>query len=532
MFNLKIFNIRNLFIITVLVYVAAVLLPYAFVTHDGPSHLYNAHIINKLLFSDGSVFEKYHAINPHWLQPNLSGYLILCFFQLIVPFLWAEKILIALYVLIFSFGFRFFLKQVSADADWYCLLIFPFILNAILFWGFYNYLIGMAVSFWFIGFYEKFRMKSGYARLVQLVFLSLIVCFSHALVFLFCGLYVFVRIVSDLVSQAKPKSQILNSAIFQGLIFLPGILLFIFYIFQQKNSPLSFENGYQIFNRLSSLWFTIGSLSFTGYSEGSYLKMLYVILIILSVLKFHQIWKFKQRILSPSFILLGVYFLIYLFMPDSVAGGGIILPRLNLMLFLFWIVWLSEQHLLKFSKYLILIFYIISFPVLMLRWSVIESTALHCKSILNETELQIPANSTFITVYNKPIAGYIGNYRVHSYIDLLSKVDNYVAIKNEALTFHNYEAGNYSMVSYFPVIWKNPKSIGFIWKQLDADHKLEYSDLSEFGKAWNFKAEFLLSIGSFENIEKSKPVWDARNEYSILKSDTANFLKIYTLHLN
>jgi hypothetical protein len=82
MLRLKIFTIRNLFISTVVLYLLIVLLPYAFVTHDGPSHLYNAYIINKLLFSNGSIYEEYHALNPNWVQPNLVGYFIDCTFPL------------------------------------------------------------------------------------------------------------------------------------------------------------------------------------------------------------------------------------------------------------------------------------------------------------------------------------------------------------------------------------------------------------------------------------------------------------------
>ena len=215
MLMLKIFTIRNLFISTVVLYLLVVLLPYAFVTHDGPSHLYNAHIINNLLFSSSSIYEKFHAFNPNWVQPNLVGYFILCFLQLVVPFLWAEKILIALYVLIFSFGFRFYIKQISADPDWYSLLIFPFILNAILFWGFYNFLIGLAISFWFIGFYEKYRLKFGYNHFFQLIFFSLLVYFSHALVFLFSGLYVFITIVKEALIQRKFNISTLKSSLFQ-----------------------------------------------------------------------------------------------------------------------------------------------------------------------------------------------------------------------------------------------------------------------------------------------------------------------------
>jgi hypothetical protein len=510
-------------------YLLVVLYPFAFVTHDGPSHLYNAHIINKLLFSNGSVYEEFHVLNPNWIQPNIVGYLILCVLQLIVPFLWAEKILIALYVVIFSFGFRFFIKQVSADPDWYSLLIFPFIMNAILFWGFYNFLIGLALSFWFIGLYEKHRLKFGYIQIVQLILLSLLVYFSHALVFLFCGLYVFIRIGHVTLIQKKFSVKTLKSSLFQGLIFVPGIILFILFIFQQKNNQLLYESGYQLSSRLSLLWLRIDSLSFTGYSEGRYLKMLYVILLILSVLKFQQILKKKEPVLSPSSIMLGVYFLVYLFMPDSAAGGGIIMIRLNLVFFLFWILWLSDQSLNKFSRYLIIAYYLISFPLLVQRWNVIECTARHCKYILDETENTISANSTISSVYIKPISCIIGNYKIHSYIDLMSKLDNYVAVKYNALTFHNYEAGNNAVASYFPVIWKNRSSPEVTWKQIDADHKLEYYGLSNFEKIWKQKPGILLCIGPFETIEKYRPDWEADNDYTMIKSDTANFLSIYSL---
>ena len=529
MLKFKIFTIRNLFISTVILYMLVTLLPYAFVTHDGPSHLYNAHIINKLLFSNGSVYEKFHAFNPNWTQPNLLGYFILCFLQMVVPFLWAEKILIAFYVLIFSFGFRFFIKQVSADPEWYSLLIFPFILNAILFWGFYNFLIGFAMSFWFIGLYEKFKVKYTCLRMLLLIMLSLLVYFSHALVFLFCGLYVFIRIVHEICIQKKLNISTLKSSLFPGLIFLPGILFFIGFFLQQKNTQLIYEEGYQLFNRLSLLWFRIDALSFTGYSEGSFLKILYVILLIFSALKFYHILKMKEQIFTPSVILLGVYFLIYLFMPDSAAGGGIITIRLNLVFFLYLILWLSDQPLRKFNKYLIIVFYLISFPLLVQRWNVIQNTASHCRYVLDETETLIPVNSTFSTIYTKPIACFISDYKIHSYIDLMSKLDNYIAIKYNALTFHNYEAGNNFVASYFPVIWKNRKSSDVTWTQIDTEHKLEYYELSDLEKIWNQKPGIILCIGSFKIIEKYKPVWDANNDYSMLKSDKANFLKLYSL---
>lgn len=529
MVNLKIPFLRVLFYGTVSLYVIVVLVPYAFVTHDGPSHLYNAHIINEILFSSNTIYEKYHTFNPNWSQPNLIGYFVMCPLQLIMPFLWAEKILVALYVLIFSFGFRLFLKQVSSNADWYSLMIFPFIFNTVLFWGFCNFLIGLALMFWLIGLYEKHKLKLGPLQILYLTLLSILIFYSHALVFVLSVLYVFIRIVID--NHKKWSKHLLIFSLKSILFFLPGTILFLIYLYQQKSSSIVYDEGYNLFKRLSQLWFQIDSLFFSGYSESFYLKLFYIILLILTILFFYYHWREKKNIFIPAFILFLVYFLIYLLIPDYAAGGGIILIRVNLMFFLFWIAWLSCQPLSKYIKSLIIVFYLISLPFLSLRWSVIACGALQCKHVIELSENMIPSNSVFSTIHYKNVQGFIGDYQMHSYIDLMSNLDNYIAIKHNAVTLHNYEANSAFMASYFPIIWKEWKNSEFVWAPIIRNGKLEYFKLDQFEKNWNHKPEIIISIGSLEADEKTKSIWDSENNYSLIKTDSIHFLNIYSLNL-
>ena len=529
MINSKIPFLKVLFYGTIALYIIVTLVPYAFVTHDGPSHLYNAHIINEILFSSNTIYEQYHTFNPNWSQPNLIGYFILCFLQLIVPFLWAEKILVVIYILIFSFGFRFFLKQLSTAVDWYSLMIFPFLFNTVLFWGFYNFLIGLALMFWIMGLYEKYKYKLGPQHILQLTLLSILVFYSHAMVFALCVLYVFIRIVIEITIHKNFGKHFFLFAGKSLLFFLPGVILLLIYLYQQKSSSMVYDDGYNLFKRLSQLWFQFDSLFFSGYSESFYLKLFYIILFILTLLFFYLHWKEKKNVFIPSFILFLIYFIIYLIIPDYAAGGGIILIRVNLMFFLFWLAWLSCQPLTKYIKFLIIAFYLIGLPFLYLRWCVITSGARQCKHVIESSESLIPSNAVFSTIHYKNVRGFIGEYQMHSYIDLMSNLDNYIAIKNNAVTLHNYEANSTFMASYFPIIWKEWKTSEFVWDPVISKGKLEYFKLDQFEQNWNHRPEIILSIGSLEGNEKTKSIWDSKNNYSLIKTDSIHFLNIYSL---
>jgi len=323
-----------LFLGLLVIHAAVVLIPVAFVSHDGPSHLYNAQIVNALLFSEDSVYHEFHGINPNWLQPNLLSYFFLSAFQLIFHFFLAEKLTVLLYMLLLAFGFRSYLRATVLNADWYALLIFPFLLNVVLFWGFYNFLFGLALLFITLAYYEKWRGAINWQRLLGLVLLSLFVYYSHAMVFVLCGIYVSVRELFPLISTWITKRKIDAAAILNASFMVPGSVLFLAYLANQQTKQEGFLH-YSFFNRIERLFFKIESLSFAGYSEGSFVVPLFVILFVLSIIKIVQRWKTRTKGMSHFFWVLLIYLAALLFAPDAEAGGSIIVLRLNLIFFLF-----------------------------------------------------------------------------------------------------------------------------------------------------------------------------------------------------
>lgn len=517
---------KSLFCLGLLLTLFCVLLPKAFLTHDGPSHLYNSFVVDQLLFEENTVYHQHHAINPHWwLQPNLIGYLLLCFFQLFVPFLWAEKITIALYVLGFALGFRYFLRRLTPEADWMSLLVLPFLFNTVLFWGFYNFLIGLALNFWLLGYYEKRRADLGKRSLVVLTLLSLGIFYSHAMVFVVSGSYIGIR---ELLAWTRDRKGVWMS-IRRLLFLLPGTLLLLLYLQQPKPVSVRGVGGTaSVAERLSQLFPNIESLSFAGYSEGTPVLVIYFVLLLLAALKVIEDIKTGQSGLSAPFLTTLLYLLALLFTPDAIAGGSIIILRLNLLFFLFLLVWVSRQTLTKMAKGLLLVGFLAGMLLLALRWDLIRAGSRQVEHVLVNSQ-GIGENSLLGAVHYKPVGSFVGPYQIHCYFDIVTNIDHYAAIENKALALHNYEADRESFGSYFPVVWKE-NTVGLIvWKEETDGKVMEYIDLGVSERMFGAMPLTILSIGSPDEEEIGKAEWDRRDRYSLFLADSVVFLKIYRL---
>lgn len=525
----KHFSPYHLFLLGILLHLVVVLQPAAFVTHDGPSHLYNAHIINQILFSEGSIHEQYHALNPNWLQPNLLGYLPLCLFQLFIPFLWAEKITVALYVLLFSFGFRFFLKQVSPRPNWYALLALPFIFNVVLFWGFFNFLFALALSFYLLGSYEKYLNKPGMRSILLLLFLSLLVFYSHVLVFVFCGIYVFIRQIHTLIS-AKTWTPMSFWNIFKPALFLlPGALLFLLYLSKQTSEAAGTTEVFDLGDRLDNLWLKIESLSFSGYSEGAYVVPMYLIILLLAGAKILHDKRRKISLWSVSFLVMLFFLFALLFTPNAAAGGSVIIPRLNLVFFLFLLVWIAKQDLTRPVKWMLGIYFIWSLPLLVQRYSFIQAASLQSTHVMEATLPFLQKNTVISSVHYKPVSRYLGDYQIHTYFDMMSNIDHYAALARGCLTLHNYEADRPVDNSYFPVIWKDTAMVDIIWDRSLPDQAAEYIQLDTLLSHAYPLPVFSLNIGEPMHNPAAQKIWDSLNRYEMVAQDSVSFLTIYRL---
>ncbi|HCS19551.1 MAG TPA: hypothetical protein DIW47_03125 [Bacteroidetes bacterium] len=518
----------HLFLLGILLHLLAVLLPSAFVTHDGPSHLYNAHIINQILFTEGSIYEQFHILNLNFLQPNLLGYVPLCLFQLFLPFLWAEKITVALYVLLFAFGFRYLLKQHSPNADWYALLIFPFVLNVVLFWGFFNFLIALGLSFYLLAYYERGRASNTGVSWLLLCLLSLIIFYSHALVFVFCGVYVLIREAHTLFVNRSPKRAAFFVAIRETSFLIPGAVLFLAYLIRQAGTDSAGNAAFDLGKRLSGLILNPEVLSFSGYSEGAYVVPLFLLLVVLGGIKLWQDHKNKTSLWSVSFLLMLFFFLATLFTPEEAGGGSVIVPRLNLVFFLFFLVWISRQELNRTVKWLIGIYLVFSLALLSVRFQFIQAGAQQCHHVIESSALFLEKNSLIGSIHNKPVSRFVGDYQIHTYFDIMTNIDLYAALDQGCLSLHNYEANMPREISYFPVSWRHAERIEVVRDPSHTPLILEYTHPDTLAKYKISPPEVLLCVGQSVDPSGGKAMWDPQGAYKQVFGDSIAFLRVYS----
>ena len=532
---MKFSNIRDkfeflpdiLFILTLLLQIACVLIPDYFVTHDGTAHLFNAQVILDLLTSSDSFYSHYFTFNEQLIQPNLISHVLLTIFLFFLQYAWAEKLLIVVYIILFSVGFRFYLKQTVTHYSWYSLLIFPFVLNAILFWGFYNFLLGLGTMLVFLGLLEKYKTELTVKRIIILFFLTVVLFFSHALVLLFTGLAVGLRIVIQLLQEKKWSASFLIYLAKIVLVFLPATILLLLYLVHQSDTGTHHEPGYSIAQRFSQLLLTIDSIKYLGYAEPRYVTILYLILMLIACVNcYWAIQKKQWDFFSYSFIILIVYFLIYLLIPDSSSGGGIIVLRINLVLFIYMILWIANGQINIFIKSCIVVYVVVSGLLLVLRWDFIDANAQNASYYVKTVSAHIPDKTIFSPVRKHSPDMLYSHYVPHTYLNIYTGIDHYIALEKHSISINNYEVELNPSSSYFPLVWKAGYKPELRFDKLsNQSQMLHYIGIDRFNVSNPQKRiDYIISFGISDRQELEKYV---PQQYSLYYRDSLKLIDVY-----
>lgn len=515
--------LKGLFALLVLIRVIMVLAPVAFITHDGPAHLYNAHILGELLFNPESIYHTDHVVNLHFLQPNLTGHFLLLLFQWMVPALWAEKLVIALYVFLFAYGFKYWLSAYPKHhANWYAFLALPFVFNIVVFWGFLSFNLGLALLFWFIGMYE--RRKDGNHWLL-LSFFALFLFYTHALILVFALMYIGIERLITLWPQWRTKQfsiRRLQLAFYTGL---PSGVLFLLYLLGQEEQQTEGQIEYVFMSRVLRLVKNIEALSFAGYAEGTFVITLYVLMLVLLVM---LIWeKRKQLRVGIQGILAMLFLALFFCFPEAGAGGSIIIVRLNLVFFLFFMVYLATGSLNKWRKGVIILMIIVQIPLLISRQQLIQSGALQVSELLKLSEVAIPEESAVLTTHDKTPEHYHGGYQIHTQMDLLSNIDLYAACQQNLVSLHNYEANQLLELGYFPVRFREKRAVSFSNVDMGNGRSFEFIQPDTLQKYGMPMPAYCLSVGAGSVIEANKLQWDPNQLFLESAEDDIGLFRVY-----
>jgi hypothetical protein len=111
MHKLKSIFIKNAFLLLGAMIAFAVIFAGAYVvTGDGACHLYNAKLINAMLFKDSADYYKTFFTFNKQISPNCTGHLLLVIFQFFFSAAIAEKLFFISYILITITGWYKLLK--------------------------------------------------------------------------------------------------------------------------------------------------------------------------------------------------------------------------------------------------------------------------------------------------------------------------------------------------------------------------------------------------------------------------------------
>ena len=495
-----------------------------FPTLDGPAHLYNANLIDNLLFSDYSLISQFFTLNQEPV-PNWTGHLILSSFNLFLPGYIAEKILVTFYVIGLPIAFRSLVKTVAPQNILFSYLIVPFTYTSLFFLGFYNFSIALVFFFMTIQFWIKNQSQFPKPMLVVKLFgLIAITYFSHIFVFSILCCVIALSITLDTINKLLQAQYSLKEAIvifFKKVFYLiiASTLCLVLFVQYFAARPINPVVNYLPTDELIKGLFTLLPLIALNFDKEvvytSILLFVYAAMVLFTLYHIvkglvnqwkHVIrsdWKLSAlrflKIVNVWFVLLIVMLVLYFTLPDNDGSIGYVSLRLGILLFVFLLLWLSQMN---FPRW----FQISAVLVTLFCAGMLDDYYSKATVILNRVVVDCNKASDLIKpnsiVY--PL-NYSNNW-------LTAHFSNYLGINKPIVILENYEC----VTGYFPLNW-NEKNMPTA--KLGEINLYDYPNSIWINKPRNpaKQVDYVFVMGSLDSMKMNKDIYtNIMNHYGIV----------------
>lgn len=417
-----------------------------FISADGSSHLYNAHVAGELLTESNSSYAAYFQLNPI-IVPNWSGHAILYFFDLFMPINAAEKSMLFMYSFLLFYSLRYAIKSFKSDHGFYALFCIPFVMNGYIFKGFYNFLLAFIFLFIILGFFKRYWNQLNVKRIIILSLLFIGLYFSHLLVLFLSLVFVFIMLIWFVLIEKESWKLRFSKVIKYGLkVFLamiPMLILTVIYLQNHGESELKFLSV----EKLMQIIWKISPLLGIGTGEFEMVQFYMILLISFGLLSIiYQIknktgqLKLKQSDVFLIFTLIAILF--YFTFPDSDGKGGFI----------------SERFLLVALFAFTLRITLLNLP----HWFMIGGVILVCITGLNQMKTR-QVEQELLSGWANETADVGNKIKDHSTVLplcasnhwMIQNLFNYLSTNKSLIMLMNYEAAQ----PFFPLRWKEDTPI-------------------------------------------------------------------------
>jgi hypothetical protein len=409
-----------------------------FPTLDGPAHLYNATLIDQLLFKNNEVLQGFFNFNNEAI-PNWTGHFLLAFFHLFLPGYLAEKAMLLVYLIGLPWSFRYLIKTLSPGNYLLCYIIFPFTYSFVLYLGFYNFCLALVLLFISIAYWIKHENNLALKNCFFLFALITLTYFSHLYVYLFLifGIALHISISAVIQSGKHTLRSVFSKLLKLFIVSAVSIVLAVFY-FTSRTAP---DNSVYL-SKWELLKWIENIRPIVVFSFGREQLFTRIIFYMILILFFYSIYKrIKEKRTYPAdawAVMTVITLSLYLFIYDSDGVAGYISVRTGFVFFLFLISWLCCQNFpQKLIMGIVSIVLICHFILLVRHYNVskeLNDTAVECN---NASEYIEP--SAVVLPLN-----FSGNW-LHSHFS------NYLGVDKPMVLLENYEC----RLDWFPLEWKH-----------------------------------------------------------------------------
>ncbi len=521
MINNKIFNKieKIFFFIAILASLWPVLCSNVFAMLDAPAHMYNTKLIYEVIFKQNEAVKEFYIFNP-LIVPNWTGHVLLLFLFTFFNGLWTQKIFIIIYLVFFPLSFRYLIRANKGNIT-LSYFAFPLSYSFFFFLGFFNFLIGLPIMFFGMAYWLKNYKKNKWNHYLILALFSLLVYFSHPILFavwcLFIALLWLYELLCVLYFKNPYSSFIKNSTYLISSVLPSVILAFLYIIYQpeaQNTVTLSTKELFSwILNIRSILVFSI-----INELKYSYVLTLGLLIFTTTALAYSVFLFIKEKEkLNSKHIMRFFWFdlsllilIMYLILPDETNGGGFISSRLNFMFFISFTLGLASLNQFKFINIIFVALVLFMFhKQLFYYYSGMALLNKNAETLIKINDY-IDENACLISVDKTQ------NW-------MQGHLCNYVGVDKTVIMQHNYEASK----KYFPLIWNTKQKPELFFGNLKAYNPCVWLMPSENGVSK--EADYVLIYGNNLLGEPCDSLINnaIESNYTLYFKSSDDFVKLY-----
>jgi hypothetical protein len=403
------------------------------------------------------------------LTPNWVGHLVMAGLMYLIPALVAEKMLLSGYVILLPISICYVLRAIRPDGAFLTVLIFPFVFNALLHMGFYNFSYSLVMFFFVVGYWLKH--SEGFTRrdLMILTILALVLYFCHIVslvtAYMAIGLLTMWLMGCDLVHLMRNRQFNLR-ALWAALrarvlvplcALLPALILVAIFLLRHGTAKGSAPPAAQLWQGLYHLAWLISYDEREGWWATA---LVWLFIVVLGYLLVSKIAHQRGNRWDGLLLVVAGYSVVYFTAPDAMSGGSGISLRMNLYLFLALMLWCRAQSYHSIVKQGIQIVVAgIALGLLGLHAQKYAELNEYLEEYLSGMHL-IEPNTTLLPLHFSPHGNAPDGRLLSSGVAPFIHASGHIAAQRGIVDLQNYEA----MGSVFPVMFRphlNPAV--YIW---------------------------------------------------------------------